>query len=353
VREPELRAQRPPPQPTFRTGDVTLRPWRAEDADVAILQHDDVIAKWFGFPAVTPSADQQHAAIERWADLYARDRQTVNFLVEHAGAVAGTVEVRQLGDRVGELSWAVYPDHRHQHVATTAVLMLVDYCFEELDLVRIQARVEPTNVASLRTAGRAGLRREGLMRQAETVGGQRRDFVLLARIAGDPPPTSRDGFLRVLNAALPTKRVIAQGLVRSHSGKVLLCELTYKREWDLPGGVVDLHESPAQAVTREIREEIGLSLPNLGLRLVNWLPPWRGWDDACLFVFDLGVHDEALVRAMTFEAREIAAVHWCSLAEAEPHVAPYLRTLLACLTETDGTTYLEAGHPVDPSQNWG
>ena len=56
---------------------------------------------------------------------------------------------------------------------------------------------------------------------------------------------------------------------------------------------------------------------------------------------------------MTFEAREIAAVHWCTLAEARANVAPYLSTLLGWLTEADGTTYLEAGHPVDPAQNRG
>ena len=92
------------------------------------------------------------------------------------------------------------------------------------------------NLASLRTAGRAGLRREGVLRQARD-GGWASAATWSCWLASrtDPPPTSRDGFLRVLNAALPTKRVITQGLMRSDTGKVLLCELTYKREWDLPG----------------------------------------------------------------------------------------------------------------------
>jgi len=80
--------------------------------------------------------------------------------------------------------------------------------------------------------------------------------VQLARLATDPEPTTRDGFIGVLNAGLPTKRVIAQGLIRNSDNEILLCELTYKREWDLPGGVVDPHESPAQAVAREIAEEM-------------------------------------------------------------------------------------------------
>ncbi len=336
----------PPPQPTLHDHDVTLRAWRPDDVDAARLQHDEVIARWFGFPGVVPTAEEQLAAIERWADGYVRGRETVSFLVERAGVVAGTVEVRQKGDGVGELSWAVFPDHRQQRVATRAVRLLVDYCFTDLGLARVQAAVEPTNIASLRTAGRAGLRREGLMRQSATIRGERRDYVLLARLAGDPAPHVREGFTGVLNSALPTKRVITQGLVRSHSGKVLLCELSYKPEWDLPGGVVDPHESPILALEREIREELGVVLPASGLRLVNWMPPWRGWDDACLFVFDLGVHDERLVADLVLEDREIKAVHWCTLAEAEPRVAPYLATLLRrLLDERDTTSYLEAGQP--------
>ena len=38
---------------------------------------------------------------------------------------------------------------------------------------------------------------------------------------------------------------------------MLLCRLTYKQDWDLPGGVVEVGESPQLAVTREVEEELG------------------------------------------------------------------------------------------------
>ena len=63
--------------------------------------------------------------------------------------------------------------------------------------------------------------------------------------------------ISILNARLPRKRTIAQGVLRDPEGRVLLCELSYKKEWDLPGGVVDPGESPATCVEREIREELG------------------------------------------------------------------------------------------------
>ena len=97
--------------------------------------------------------------------------------------------------------------------------------------------------------------------------------------------------ISILNARLPKKRTIGQGVLRNPAGEVLLCELSYKKEWDLPGGVVDPGESPATCVEREVEEELGIHVTAGRLLAVNWLPPWRGWDDAMLYLFDLGVHD--------------------------------------------------------------
>jgi len=270
-------------------------------------------------------------------------RNVVRFVVEHQGQVAGTVEVRQKGGGNGELAWAVSPDHRGQGVATRAVRLLIRYAFEELGLHRVVAHAEPDNRASLRIATRVGLRREGIVRAAEQSRGERRDHVQLARLATDPEPTSREGFIGVLNAGLPTKRNIAQGLIHNSANEILLCELTYKPEWDLPGGVVDPHESAAHAVIREIREELQIEVSPLSLAAVNWLPPWHGWDDATLFVFDLGVDEDVIARAQ-LEPREIRALHWCTLDEVERRAAPYVTRMLRRIAQqTDGTAYLEDG----------
>ncbi|MBK6886879.1 MAG: NUDIX hydrolase [Tetrasphaera sp.] len=165
-----------------------------------------------------------------------------------------------------------------------------------------------------------------------------------------PDFTTEEGRLaaiRYLNERLPTKRVIAQGRLRNEDDDILLCELTYKREWDLPGGVVDPHESPATCVEREIHEELGLDVRAGRLLAVNWLPPWRGWDDAVLFLFDLGRISSAALDPSRFLAREIAGAHWCPMAELEGHVAPYTATLLAATAEVTETIYVENSAPRD------
>ncbi len=149
----------------------------------------------------------------------------------------------------------------------------------------------------------------------------------------------------ILNARLPKKRNIAQGLLRHPAGDLLLCELTYKSEWDLPGGVVDPGESPATCVEREVQEELGITVTAGRLLAVNWLPPWRGWDDAHLFLFDLGVHEAGELDPDLFLRREIADVHWCSVEAAAPRVAPYTARMLEVAAQAEHTAYLENSEP--------
>ena len=56
-------------------------------------------------------------------------------------------------------------------------------------------------------------------------------------------------------------------LVRDPDDRVLMCQLTYKQDWDLPGGVVEVEvESPQVAVSREVSEELGLDIKAGNLR---------------------------------------------------------------------------------------
>lgn len=157
----------------------------------------------------------------------------------------------------------------------------------------------------------------------------------------------RLAFIKVLNSRLPRKRHIAQGLVRDEQGRVLLCQLVYKQDWDLPGGVVDPEESPASCVVREVREELGLEVEVRGLLAVNWLPPYRGWDDALLTLFDLGTLPAARTAEATLQPREIRAVHWVAPEDVAEHVAPYTARMLRSVLARDGTgtLYLEDGTP--------
>ena len=179
--------------------------------------------------------------------------------------------------------------------------VLIDWAFATADdgglgVQRVEARIDPRTmraaVATRRPVGadRAGLRLEGNQRVVPGMGDRpdATSYAVYARLATDPPLSEPESFRSLLNSFLPRKRAISQMLVRDPEGRVLLCQLTYKRDWDLPGGVVEVGESPRLAVRREVEEELGLEVEPRGLLLTDWLPPWGGWDDAVCLVFDGG-----------------------------------------------------------------
>ncbi|MFB9731911.1 NUDIX hydrolase [Ornithinimicrobium kibberense] len=220
---------------------------------------------------------------------------------------------------------------------------------------RVEAQVDVDDHGTRRVLQRAGLRPEGVARgRAAAADGPPGDVLRLGRLRDDPSPGTPAGFLGMLNATLPTKRLIVQGLVRDDQGRVLLCELTYKRDWDLVGGVAEPAETPVASLEREVCEELGVDLPVGDLLAVDWLPPYKQWADALLLVFDLGVHPDLLDRAV-LQRTELRSVHWCTLAEAADHVAPYVARLLTSLAEAEaevggtaggaGPLFLEDGLP--------
>ncbi|WP_338144064.1 NUDIX hydrolase [Nocardioides turkmenicus] len=206
---------------------------------------------------------------------------------------------------------------------------------------RVEALVAPEDTAEQRTATWSGLHREGLLRGV--AGGE--DRMLYARVASDAPVEAPEGFRALLNSFLPRKRAIGQMLVRDPEDRVLMCQLTYKKDWDLPGGIVEVGESPKLATTREIEEELALVLPAGDLLLTDWLPPWGGWDDAVCLVFDGGVHPATIVDNTTLQPREIRSVAFCTLDEVRERAADFTarRVEAALAALGGGPAYTESG----------
>ena len=213
---------------------------------------------------------------------------------------------------------------------------------------RVEALVAPDDELAQRVATWSGLRREGVMRGV-TVEGEPVDRIVYARLVTDAPAHEPDGFRALLNSFLPRKRAISQMLLRDPDERVLLCQLTYKQDWDLPGGVVEVGESPQLAVAREVEEELGLEIAAGGLLLTDWLPPWGGWDDALCLVFDGGTHDAAILDRIVKQAREIRSAEFCTLEEVEKRCADFtarrIRAALEQLADGGGRTsaYTESG----------
>ena len=53
-------------------------------------------------------------------------------------------------------------------------------------------------------------------------------------------------------------QVRAGGFVRNDKGEIMLCRRADVMLWDVPGGTIELNETPAQGLVREVRDETGL-----------------------------------------------------------------------------------------------
>ena len=184
---------------------------------------------------------------------------------------------------------------------------------------RVETHVDPDDEIAQRVATFAGLMREGVARGVA----EESDRIVYARLAHDTPVEDPQGFRSLLNSFLPRKRAISQLLIRSDDSRVLLCQLTYKRDWDLPGGVVEVGESPRLAVKREVEEELGLDIEPGDLVLTDWLPAWGGWDDAVCLVFDGGTHGTEVLADVVMQEREIRDVRFCTLEEVDDLAADF------------------------------
>ncbi|MET3960688.1 8-oxo-dGTP pyrophosphatase MutT (NUDIX family) [Marmoricola sp. OAE513] len=208
---------------------------------------------------------------------------------------------------------------------------------------RIETHVDPEDEDAQRIATFSGLMREGVARSV--VDGA--DRIVYARLADDTPVDDPAGFRRLLNSFLPRKRAISQMLIRASGDRVLLCQLTYKKDWDLPGGVVEVGESPMLAVGREVEEELALTIPPGRLVLTDWLPAWGGWDDAVCLVFDGGVHEDTIVEQIVRQKREIRSAKFCTIEEVHELCADFTarRVVSAMINVSDspGAPYTESG----------
>jgi 8-oxo-dGTP pyrophosphatase MutT (NUDIX family) len=269
------------------------------------------------------------------------------FAVEHVGSVIGHIAVRVTDPvhGVGQLTWDDDLGRQVQGIATRAIGLAVRHAFSSLELHRLEAVVPIDDRSSLIAAWRNGMRKEGVLRGKRLVGESRTDLVQLARLADDPGVETTVGFNALLNSSLPIKRVIAQMLIRDADRRVLLCELTYKQDWDLPGGVVEPSESPRQAAVREVHEELGLVVEPQGLLAVDWLPPWNGWDDACAFVFDGGTLDAHTIESVVLQTRELKSIAFVTPEEAVGRCTRATSARIEALASTVAgpVPYLEAG----------
>lgn len=230
-------------------------------------------------------------------------------------------------------------------------LLLVTSCalaFADGSVRRVEVAIAATDSVRRRALHRAGFRLEGTARERLLAGGVPVDELQYSRLRSDDT-SGRLGFTSVMNSVAPRKRLISHLLLTDSSGRVCILETTFKPDFELPGGILEVGESPRVGLIREVEEELDHTVSVGRLLVVDWLAPYLGWEDAVELIFDGCELADFSIGRLRPDGREIRAVHWLAPEDAIATMAPFaqgrLRGALAA-REEGRTLYLEAGERI-------
>jgi 8-oxo-dGTP diphosphatase len=137
-------------------------------------------------------------------------------------------------------------------------------------------------------------------------------------------PAAWNAYLVEKNARQARKRVSADAISRDAAGRILLVDPTFKPDWDLPGGMAEANEPPAEALRRELREELGLRIGVGNLLCIGWMSPHAPWDDLLSFIFDGGTLSESDSEHLQLVDHELRAFKFCDEGQAKQRLRPYV-----------------------------
>lgn len=142
-------------------------------------------------------------------------------------------------------------------------------------------------------------------------------------------------------------------LLTNEAQEVLLVKPNYRDTWNLPGGVVERHESPLDGAIREVKEELAIELnrEDLCFSAVDYRPAKNGFTDKLYFYFLGGILDTSSISSIILQADELDAMKFVPISDAQPLLGSWTYRQVANALSFDGhASYLENGHSAGGTQ---
>lgn len=173
--------------PALRTERLTIRVARVADAPIfAAYRSNPAIAQYqdWDMPYQAERAITRLTALEAFDDV--AEGEWISFAIEHDGEVVGDVVagIRE-GGGIAEIGFTLAPAHHGRGFASEAASAMVDHLIANHGVHRIEASLDPENVASMRVLEGLGMRKECLAPSAYLVRGEWVDDLRYAMTADE------------------------------------------------------------------------------------------------------------------------------------------------------------------------
>ena len=154
-------------EPTeIRTERLLLRPFRLTDADDVYAYASD--PEWAPYLPIPSPYEYKHAETHVAMSFLVSWDTHPTFAVSLEDTVIGTVQIRMNADNVtSELGYSIARKHWGKGLMVEAVAAVINWAFEEFDLVKVSARADIQNKQSWRVMEKLGMKREGILRSQE------------------------------------------------------------------------------------------------------------------------------------------------------------------------------------------
>lgn len=178
----------PAPHPILSTRRLRLRQFRSDDTDAMHECYASPEATRYWDRALHTKRIETERAVRGYIDC------TPSYYRVWAVADAGTDRCigmvnyhdGHIRSRRATIGYIINPARWRQGFAAEAVSALIDFCFADLALHRVQAFIHPENAASRSLVEKLGFRSEGVLRDHLRVADVWRDDVVYGLLKTDP-----------------------------------------------------------------------------------------------------------------------------------------------------------------------